>query len=111
MAGPARAWSTSIAARLIIVALRQAPWSNKSISRARLNCAGGSRNWGTDFSGAVRPRRKDRKSVVSGKSVSVRVDLGGRRIIKKKNSASRVELSLAYSAHYCFYTQSDPTDS
>src|SRR3546814_15636235 len=27
----------------------------------------------------------DRKSVVSGKSVSVRVDLGGRRIIKKKH--------------------------
>src|SRR3546814_17734768 len=29
-------------------------------------------------------KRTDRKSVVSGKSVSVRVDLGGRRIIKKK---------------------------
>src|SRR3546814_15915307 len=29
-------------------------------------------------------RRPDRKSVVGGKSVSVRVDLGGRRIIKKK---------------------------
>src|SRR3546814_11749824 len=29
-------------------------------------------------------KRIDRKSVVSGKSVSVRVDLGGRRIIKKK---------------------------
>src|SRR3546814_15786334 len=28
----------------------------------------------------------DRKSVVSGKSVSVRVDIGGRRIIKKKNN-------------------------
>src|SRR3546814_14866464 len=28
----------------------------------------------------------DRKSVVEGKSVSVRVDLGGGRIIKKKNS-------------------------
>src|SRR3546814_19148047 len=28
---------------------------------------------------------RDRKSVVSGKSVSVRVDLGGGRIIKKKN--------------------------
>src|SRR3546814_12239191 len=28
---------------------------------------------------------QDRKSVVSGKSVSVRVDLGGRRIIKTKN--------------------------
>src|SRR3546814_12909806 len=30
----------------------------------------------------------DRKSVVEGKSVSVRVDLGGRRIIKKKQSKS-----------------------
>src|SRR3546814_19665482 len=30
------------------------------------------------------PQRQDRKSVVEGKSVSVRVDLGGRRIIKKK---------------------------
>src|SRR3546814_12261481 len=28
---------------------------------------------------------QDRKSVVSGKSVSVRVDLGGRRIVKTKN--------------------------
>src|SRR3546814_12324832 len=28
----------------------------------------------------------DRKSVVEGKSVSVRVDLGGRRIIKKKKT-------------------------
>src|SRR3546814_18905613 len=28
----------------------------------------------------------DRKSVVKGKSVSVRVDLGGRRIIKKKKN-------------------------
>src|SRR3546814_7593915 len=31
----------------------------------------------------------DRKSVVSGKSVSVRVDLGGRRIIKKKNKQKK----------------------
>src|SRR3546814_15698197 len=30
------------------------------------------------------PQELDRKSVVSGKSVSVRVDLGGRRIIKKQ---------------------------
>src|SRR3546814_15417372 len=29
----------------------------------------------------------DRKSVVEGKSVSVRVDLGGRRIIKKNNKS------------------------
>src|SRR3546814_15851432 len=34
--------------------------------------------------------RLDRKSVVSGKSVSVRVDLGGRRIIKKKKRAQLV---------------------
>src|SRR3546814_17821289 len=33
-------------------------------------------------------RKLDRQSVVSGKSVSVRVDLGGRRIIKKKNTKS-----------------------
>src|SRR3546814_12596172 len=30
----------------------------------------------------------DRKSVVEGKSVSVRVDLGGRSIIKKKNKTT-----------------------
>src|SRR3546814_14232389 len=30
----------------------------------------------------------DRKSVVEGKSVSVRVDLGGRRIIKKKSNTT-----------------------
>src|SRR3546814_12145576 len=30
----------------------------------------------------------DRKSVVSGQSVSVRVDLGGRRIIKKKKKST-----------------------
>src|SRR3546814_12200178 len=35
----------------------------------------------------------DRKSVVSGKSVSVRVDLGGRRIIKKKNIHSHLNTS------------------
>src|SRR3546814_19091454 len=35
------------------------------------------------------PVAEDRKSVVSGKSVSVRVDLGGRRIIKKKNKCLR----------------------
>src|SRR3546814_13870630 len=37
----------------------------------------------------VASRRIDRKSVVSGKSVSVRVDLGGRRIIKKTKIRTR----------------------
>src|SRR3546814_20542475 len=32
---------------------------------------------------------EDRKSVVEGKSVSVRVDLGGSRIIKKKQNISK----------------------
>src|SRR3546814_12923309 len=36
----------------------------------------------------TRLSRADRKSVVSGKSVSVRVDLGGRRIIQKKKEYS-----------------------
>src|SRR3546814_16555739 len=45
------------------------------------------------------PPRKvtDRKSVVSGKSVTVRVDLGGRRIIKKKikeHDASMLKLII-----------------
>src|SRR3546814_15136691 len=40
----------------------------------------------------------DRKSVVSGKSVSVRVDLGGRRIIYKKKQTNNVTyiLQIAY---------------
>src|SRR3546814_13790377 len=38
--------------------------------------------WGTK--GVVGKCYEDRKSVVEGKSVSVRVDLGGRRNIKKK---------------------------
>src|SRR3546814_13492433 len=40
----------------------------------------------------------DRKSVVSGKSVSVRVDLGGRRIIKKKkrNTSTKKTKSTKY---------------
>src|SRR3546814_18028822 len=38
----------------------------------------------------------DRKSVVSGKSVSVRVDLGGGRIIKKKKTSCTL-LSNRYS--------------
>src|SRR3546814_12674425 len=44
-----------------------------------IGAGGGSMAW-IDGAGGLR----DRKSVVWGKSVSVRVDLGGRRIIKKK---------------------------
>src|SRR3546814_20042890 len=40
--------------------------------------------------GGAGGERRDRKSVVKGKSVSVRVDLGGRRIIKKKKQVIKV---------------------
>src|SRR3546814_16782011 len=39
---------------------------------------------------------QDRKSVVQGKSVSVCVDLGGSRIIKKKHEAPPLTLSILY---------------
>src|SRR3546814_11896917 len=39
---------------------------------------------------------EDRKSVVSGKSVSVRVDLGGRRIIKQKNNARTAQSQQSF---------------
>src|SRR3546814_20269056 len=45
-----------------------------------------------------RPADIDRKSVVSGKSVSVRVDLGGRRIIQKKKTSSTSNQTLKDSA-------------
>src|SRR3546814_14277405 len=51
---------------------------------------------GADGDGAERPaepgsgtRRRARKSVVQGKRVSVRVGLGGGRIIKKKNTNNK----------------------
>src|SRR3546814_18347963 len=37
-------------------------------------------------------QQADRKSVVEGKSVSVRVDLGGRRIIKKKKHKNEKQI-------------------
>src|SRR3546814_20931752 len=37
----------------------------------------------------IRKADEDRKSVVEGKSVAVRVDLGGRRIIKTKNNTRK----------------------
>src|SRR3546814_17499197 len=38
---------------------------------------------------SISPTTVDRKSVVSGQRVSVRVDLGGRRILKKKKQQTR----------------------
>src|SRR3546814_20843992 len=44
---------------------------------------------------AAQIARRARKSVVSGKSVSVRVDLGGRRIIKKKKAVNTLALNMS----------------
>src|SRR3546814_14075838 len=44
----------------------------------------GLRQRGDEFDVARPHERGDRKSVVSGQSVSVRVDIGGRRFMKKK---------------------------
>src|SRR3546814_15015355 len=50
----------------------------------------------------------DRKSVVSGKSVSVRVDLGGRRIIKQnKHNADQTDTYTRHSTHVTL--RHDPT--
>src|SRR3546814_11941224 len=40
---------------------------------------------------------EDRKSVVQGKGVSVRVDLGGRRMLKKKNNHTKSRPYSSYS--------------
>src|SRR3546814_20022008 len=42
-----------------------------------------------DGRGEVADQRRNRKSVLSGVSVTVRVDLGGRRILKKKNNTKK----------------------
>src|SRR3546814_12926885 len=58
-----------------------------SPARRRSGAAGGLSSL---ISGGAAPAwRRDRKSVVEGKSVSVRVDLGGRRYIKKKKHMIR----------------------
>src|SRR3546814_2291942 len=41
--------------------------------------------------GAINPRIRDRKRVVQGKGVAVRLDLGGRRNIKTKNNIKHIE--------------------
>src|SRR3546814_18136784 len=48
----------------------------------------------SEFRHELESQIQDRKSVVSGKSVSVRVDLGGRRIIKKKKKKTIPDLGL-----------------
>src|SRR3546814_15338289 len=46
---------------------------------------------------------RDRKSVVEGKSVSVRVDLGGSRIIKKKKHKTLEHIPIKYQIFTVLY--------
>src|SRR3546814_17037667 len=57
---------------------RRSSWANG------IAMAGGCSDRMADAAWLPRYAQPDRKSVVLGKSVSVRVDLGGRRVIKKK---------------------------
>src|SRR3546814_13204374 len=58
------------------------------------------------FSFRLGQRDRDRKSVGEGKSVSVRVDLGGRRIIKKKKKKdSCTDIGRGSSSHLLSRTQ------
>src|SRR3546814_16932642 len=66
--------------------------AHQAAVRPALCRGGGDRRRADDALCAV--RRQDRKSVVSGKSVSVRVDLGGRRIIKKKKVKIHIGVQL-----------------
>src|SRR3546814_16299971 len=68
---------------------RSRRWVQRMVKASpRLTCfiGGGIRTYPTRLASLFSPSvvSADRKSVVSGKSVSVRVDLGGSRIIKKK---------------------------
>src|SRR3546814_6334811 len=63
------------------------PWAKPSVTRGSQLSSPPRKCWkkrsGVPLSA---PYRRDRKSVVEGKSVSVRVDIGGRRIIKTKQA-------------------------
>src|SRR3546814_20243409 len=84
------------------------------IGLARLGMKGDAATWGRASSVMAHPlarhdrarHQADRKSVVLGKRVSVRVDLGGRRIIKNKKDrliqhtqTHRHQISTNYRTH------------
>src|SRR3546814_20314653 len=58
----------------------------ETVTMRRFATSGGTAGVPSRRQGPDALEREDRKSVVKGKSVSVRVDLGGRRIIKKKKN-------------------------
>src|SRR3546814_14835657 len=83
----ARSWlqSASISSATRVARPVKVPWPNSMCLISTV----------TLLSGATR-LKADRKSVVSGKSVSVRVDLGGRRNFKKKITPQFKQYHLTY---------------
>src|SRR3546814_14386966 len=69
-------------ARIDLILPNGQPISSRAISKIRNDECG--QRYAAEQLAAAGARTRDRKSVVWGKSVSVRVDLGGRRLIKKK---------------------------
>src|SRR3546814_13664345 len=81
------AWLREDASGQSLWLARYAPDLSRELSRTQVAALQG-RGRGTGFPKLVARNGEaflDRKSVVLGKSVSVRVDLGGRRSLKKKN--------------------------
>src|SRR3546814_8083300 len=75
------------AAQRVPVVILHAGRHTRAACLVRHRLAGGADGAGIAARTCAR-HASDRKSVVSGKSVSVRVELGGRRIIKKKRTTT-----------------------
>src|SRR3546814_12299195 len=76
-------WSSDVCSSdLLLTQLRASDFHVFTRLEVEQVCAAA--GWTVRSDGAVALPGTDRKSVVEGKRVSVRVDLGGRRIIKKK---------------------------
>src|SRR3546814_16727342 len=88
-ADPARPAPTPRSGRGRLDATRQGSHLHQPLRPGRLEPGGGAAARGVGQHQGADRARPDRKSVVSGKSVYVRVDLGGRRIIKKNKYKQR----------------------
>src|SRR3546814_19421055 len=86
---PARAPSMRSGGRVVVTT--SVRWSIPSRANASEASRAGQSSTGAHQISCARSAAIDRKSVVKGKSVSVRVDLGGRSNIKKKKKSKKTE--------------------
>src|SRR3546814_16061660 len=84
-----RDWSSDVCSSDLHGRLQPRCGSDRSCSARRMACfPPGAEDAGGTAGGGCRGKLGDRKSVVWGKSVAVRVDIGGGRISKTKTSVS-----------------------